>query len=243
MAIDKADDIIGQFRRIYPDCDSTQAQVLLQTVHRELCEDLPIMTDDWSLALSAGGRETEVGTGAPWYATGTSTVKDASGMLMIEHCVYRADGSSSRELQVTSAEELTANTPNWRNTPNGTPQFVYTFTNASGNVTVGLHPAPSSASSPGNGSGYPRLDLKARITNADVFSGVVTKPRTVRSHLIYVYGMAFHYSLEQNNGRQAEFMQLYQMERVKVANLLYGRQRQYKLNFRPAAPGKAPNVI
>lgn len=243
MAIDSADEIIGQFRRIFPECDSSQAQVLLQSVHQELCEDLPIMTDRWRLRLTGGQQEYEVGGGDPWFGEDApATAKSSVGMLMLENCVYRSN-SMARELQVTSHEELTATNPNWRQMASGTPQYVYTFTNSNGSIVIGLHPAPDSSSSGADGTGLPRIEIRSRISDAENFTGSALKPLTVRTHLIYVYGMGFHYSLEQNNGRQAEFMQMYQFERSKVSNLLYGRQRQYKVNFRPAMPTKGLGVV
>lgn len=228
MPIATADDILTEVMAHYTSTDTQTASSYIKIAIDRLCFDLPIIVAKYSLRLTADTAEYSFGSGAPWYAWGSTTTATTASVVRVESAFYRSAAGSESKLIATVPQEMDAKIPNWRFADSGTPQKIYHQNDDTGAVALGLYPAPSASSSPATGAGYPRVDMVTWNTFSSGFTGTVTVPSCIKNPLIVAYGaLDAIYSREaEGDGRQ--WHDLYIREKGVLFQQLAGALREYR---------------
>lgn len=200
MPITTANDIVTEITASYKGIDQTTALNYLAMVVDEICMDHPLIHASFSLRLTANTGEYTLGSGAPWYQLGSTSTANSETIARIDTAHYLPVSGSYRDLVVTSVNELDTRDPNWRYHSSGSPSHIYATTDGTGNVVIGLYPKPDTASTPADGSGFPRVDLRARVKYGSTFTGSTVIPKAITDFDVLKHGVLYRIYQRENNG-------------------------------------------
>ena len=229
MAFKTSSEVIAEFQSHFPDCDSTTAASLFLNAIQEIGRDLNLFHDSASLKLNANGGTYNLvsSAGSPWYALGDTTTK-ATSFLTECHDVYYVTSSTERtQLQPITTKELSDSNPEWRYADSGTPQYFYLTSSSGGAITFGLYPKPDTATSPSNGTGYPRVDLYYRVVPASA----TEVPDVLRNDDAVLLHMLMRYALRVGDGRHGNYNSLFLEARGRALKSLHSNQREHPMKF------------
>ena len=223
-------EVVAEFQRSFPDCDTTSAQNYLLNALQEVGRDLNLYRDSASLRLNQNSATYSLvsSAAAPWYVLGTSTTK-ATATATQFFDVYYVESSTSRfKLDPTSPEELTMLDPDWRYADAGTPKYYYLTATSAGALSFGLYPKPDTSSSPSDGSGYPRVDVYYRTVLSSLPSEL---PDVLRNDDSILHHMLSRYALAIGDARQPYFEQQFRASRGRALKTINGNQRDNPPRF------------
>jgi len=241
MAIATAADVVTEIRAHYKGIDATTAQNYLDITINELCRDFPIIIDRFSIALTADTSEYTIGSGAPFHAyQGTATATSAS-LVRIESAYYKKDALSGHELKPVTIQELDERNPSWRYETSSTPRNIYVTQNSTGDMKIGLYPAPDTTSDPADGSGFPRIDVVFREKFSSSFTSTQPIPNAITNPMILVYGAIVKICIRENDAKTKDYLPFHQREYGKLYDEMARRHRSSKV---PVAGGmKSPRLV
>lgn len=229
MAFKTSAEVIAEFQSHFPDCDSTTAASLFLNAIQELGRDLNLFQDSASLKLNANGPTYNLvsSAGSPWYDLGTTNTKATSFLTQLYDVYYVTSATERRQMIPITLKELTALDPDWRYAAAGDPEYYYLSSSSAGAVVFGVYPKPDTASSPANGTGYPRIDLYYRVAP----SSASEVPDVLRNDDSVLHHMLCRYALRVGDGRHSEYKALADASRGRALKTLHGFQREHPMQF------------
>ena len=201
-----ADTVIAKFRAKYPDCSTSDAQVILSDVIKEVYTRMQVRNKEITLNVTDGTRE---------YALDVD-------ITSIQTVIYKpsSDETGWIILEATNTDKLDALDPYWRTSLDEDDPTKYyitstTDTDSAKNV-IGFIDIPDTTTS----AGYPIVAIQS--THYAALTGSETMPSNLLNDHVLMYGMRYYYSLDRDE-KMAEFWEnKYEKEIAKNTNHLRG---------------------
>lgn len=193
----------------------SQVLRLLNLVHVDLCEFLPLATTSYDVPLVAGTREYNI----------SETYK----AILTADYWYSATNAPT-QLIWTSVDELDIEDPGWKNTFTGIPYRWYEYTGATGQPIVGFDPVPSLASS----GGYPTVRLLVSLYTA--LAAGDSLPTSIKSPDCYIDGLVYQWSKYKGKPDWQMRKAAYEESKANLAAYFARKQRHNMAQLSPSLP-------
>ena len=161
-------DIVRDVQLAFENANPVIVLDCINTIHRGLCYELPVIRDTVTVSLTSGTRE---------YALDETTAS-------IMCATYYPDASGAYEiLEPVDMGDLDREDRAWRQIPDGTPKGFYIF-----GGYIGFVPAPDTTTA----SGYPKVELE--VTEFSTLAMGDSLPTSIKTKEVYVHGARMLYA-------------------------------------------------
>lgn len=196
-------------QRRFPDLTDTIALEYINSIHADICRQLPMVTAVEDVSVTAETQE---------YALNAADIR----VLQVEWVTDATDGGRVT-LEATDKDYLNSENKNWRRRGSGTPHEFYIT--KSGGYYLGLLPKPNVTTS----GGYPVA--RCHVTRVETLVGGSSLPAGLLTYDAYVYGAQMRFAMDNREyagevaGLKAMYEQAVMIERKAFDNISpYKRQ-------------------
>lgn len=194
---------------------TAQSLRILNRVHRELLNMLPLVTSLQTLTLDGTSREYSI----------------SENYVAIWTAEYLFTATSQPQiLDPTSVEQLNADQPGWRTTFPGVPFRWYSFQGSSGPI-LGFDPIPPTATV----AGYPTV--RYQVSEYVALTAAGTIPSTVDTADVYVMGLAAYWGKYTKKDNWQETWAMYEDAKQRLDGFLTMKQKNNPPTINPFMRG------
>jgi hypothetical protein len=197
--------------------DQTTARFFIQESLNDLCSELPLALSSCSLIVTSGTGEYSIAAGSPFYLLGSATATSSLQIDRLNSVFYVQSSTSAYELKPTTTEILDAIYPGWRYESTSLPTHYYIDRTSAGVPVIGFYPVPGTTSSPANGTGFPRVDMRFRTRITATYGGSDAVPDSFPYPMAIVYGALYRIvGRETDSGLENKWLRMYRAEIGKI---------------------------